>query len=85
MKVNDPKTAVGSKEYNQHGLRQRLFEAMDALRRGDIESEEAKATSALAKQIIASDRVEMEIYKMKMLDAKPIGRTNPQEITHEQQ
>jgi len=60
-------------EYNQHGLRQRLFEAMDALRDGDIEYMDAAALAKLAHQIVESDRVEIEIHNQRMLDAKPVG------------
>lgn len=61
-------------ERNQHGLRLRLFDAMDALRNGDIEYQDAAAFAKLAAQIINSDRVEIEIHNQRMLDAKPVGQ-----------
>lgn len=60
-------------ENNQHGLRERLFEAMDALRDGDIEYQDASALAKLASQIIASDQVEIEMHNQRMLDAKRVG------------
>lgn len=60
-------------ENNQHGLRERLFEAMDALRDGDIEYQDASALAKLASQIIASDQVEIDMHNQRMLDAKRIG------------
>lgn len=60
-------------EKNQLGLRERLFDAMDALRAGDIEYEDARSLAKLAQQIISSERVEIDMYRMRMLDAKPVG------------
>lgn len=78
--------ADGAKrENNQFGLRQRLFETMDALRRGDIEYQDATATAKLAAQIIASERLEVEIFQMKMLDAKPVGGGPEQKLLQQQQ
>lgn len=60
-------------ERNQHGLRLRLFDAMDALRNGDIEYQDAAALAKLAAQIVNSDRVEIDIHNQRMLDAKKVG------------
>lgn len=65
-------------ERNQHGLRLRLFEAMDALRSGDIEYQDAAALAKIAAQIVSSDRVEIDIHNQRMLDAKRVGPSNLQ-------
>lgn len=62
-------------ERSQHGLRLRLFDAMDALRNGDIEYQDAAALAKLAAQIVNSDRVEIDIHNQRMLDAKRVGQS----------
>lgn len=47
------------------GLRDALFDALDALRNGEIEPQEAKATAVVANQIVNTVQLEMDVHKMR--------------------
>lgn len=58
------------------GLRDTLFEAMDALRRGEIEAYEARGMASLAHAICKTVQLEIEVEKLRsgIIDE---GRHNP--------
>ena len=47
------------------GLRDALFDALDALRNGEIEPAEAKATATVAAQIVNTVQLELDVHKMR--------------------
>jgi hypothetical protein len=47
------------------GLRDALFDALDSLRNGEIEPQEAKATATVAQQIVNTVQLELEVHKMR--------------------
>lgn len=47
------------------GLRDALFDALDSLRNGEIEPQEAKATATVAAQIVNTVQLELDVHKMR--------------------
>jgi hypothetical protein len=66
------------------GLRDALFDALERLRDGDMEAGDAKAFAALAREIVGTVNLEIEVQKLRLEypgDAKvmvpsplPLGR-----------
>jgi len=52
-------------ERTSAGLRDALFNAMEQLREGDIEASDAKAMAALAREIVHSVQLEIEVQKLR--------------------
>lgn len=48
------------------GLRETLFDAMDLLRKGDMDHNDAKAIALLSKEIIRTVQVEMEVARLRL-------------------
>lgn len=72
--------AVESKKIDRTsaGLREALFTSMDQLKVGDIEAGDAKAMAALAREIVNTVRLEIEVQKLRLeypADAKMIVPT----------
>jgi hypothetical protein len=52
-------------ERTSAGLRDALFDAIEKLRSGDIEAQDAKALAALSHQICATVSLEIEVAKLR--------------------
>lgn len=52
------------------GLKDALFEAIEALRSGDIDPNEAKQIAALSKEIVSVTRLEMDVFNYQMTMAR---------------
>lgn len=58
---------MGTKiERTSAGLRDALFDAIEKLRQGDIEAQDAKALAQLANQICNTVSLEIEVAKLRM-------------------
>lgn len=53
-------------ERTSAGLRDALFESMEQLRAGDIEAQDAKAMAALAREIVNTVHLEVEVARLKL-------------------
>ena len=56
---------------NSRGLRDALFDEIDAFRRGEGDPERAIAISKLASQVIASAKLDLDFAKAKATTGKP--------------
>ena len=66
---------VVAQDKTQAGLRDRLFETMDALRSGAMDAKDAAVVANLAKEICNSQRTEMDIIRMRAENAKLIEQS----------
>jgi hypothetical protein len=51
---------------NSAGLKDALFEAIEALRAGDIEPQEAREIANLSKEIVSVTRLELDVFNYQM-------------------
>lgn len=68
--------AIDAHDKTQEGLRDRLFDTMDALRSGKIDGRDAAVVASLAKEICNSQRTEIDIVRMRAENAKLIEQVS---------
>ena len=62
------------------GLREALFDAMENLRDGNIDAQDAKALASLSQQICNTVSLEIEVAKLKYEHPKDADLVNPKPI-----